>query len=74
MKEDPIVAEVRKTRETHAGKYGNDLAKIYDDLKSAEIRENWPVARVRLGKPAHPCVAEESAPYAVRNARIKRKR
>ncbi len=74
MKEDPIVAEVRKTREAHSRKHGHELTKIYDDLKAAELRENWPVARVRVAKPVHPCVAEQSAPYAVRNEKDKRTR
>ena len=33
---DPIVEEVRKIREEHAARFGNDLRAIYEDLKRAE--------------------------------------
>lgn len=36
MLNDPIVAEVRKTRDEHAAKFNYDLAAIYRDLKECE--------------------------------------
>lgn len=36
MWEDPIVAEVRKVRETHAAQFNYDLEAIYRDLKRQE--------------------------------------
>lgn len=36
MWEDPIVAEVRKFRETHAAQFKYDLQAIYQDLKQQE--------------------------------------
>ncbi len=34
--EDPIVAEVRKAREAHARRFGNNLTRICKDLKRIE--------------------------------------
>jgi hypothetical protein len=34
--QDPIVEEVRKTREEHAAKHGYDLERIFADLKEQE--------------------------------------
>lgn len=36
MREDPIVAEVRKIREAHAAQFNYDLKAIYQDLKQQE--------------------------------------
>jgi len=36
MKDDPIVAEVRRLREEHAAKLGFDLDAIFLDLKDSE--------------------------------------
>jgi hypothetical protein len=36
MYDDPIVAEVRKTRAQHAAKFHYDLEAIYRDLKEKE--------------------------------------
>ncbi len=36
MKNDPIVAEVRKAREEHAASFNYDLAAIYRDLKEQQ--------------------------------------
>ncbi len=36
MKDDPIVAEVRKTRQAHAEEFGYDLMAIYRDIKAKE--------------------------------------
>jgi hypothetical protein len=33
---DPIVEEVRKIREEHAGRFDFDLARIFEDLKRNE--------------------------------------
>jgi len=36
MKDDPIVAEVRKTREEHAARFNFDLDAIVQDLRDQE--------------------------------------
>ncbi|MGH7963794.1 MAG: hypothetical protein ACRERD_18555 [Candidatus Binatia bacterium] len=36
MREDSIVAEVRKIREAHAAQFNYDLKAIYQDLKQQE--------------------------------------
>ena len=36
MKEDPIVAEIRRFREEHAEKYGHDLKRIVEALREFE--------------------------------------
>ncbi|MFP4502556.1 MAG: hypothetical protein ACLFTT_16290 [Candidatus Hydrogenedentota bacterium] len=36
MRDDPIVAEVRRIRETYAQQFDNDLRKMADDLASWE--------------------------------------
>ena len=36
MKDDPIVAEVRRIRQKHAARFGDDLDLIVADLKAQE--------------------------------------
>lgn len=52
MKPDPIVDEVRKTREAHAAKFNYDLLAICNDLRKKEKESGHPVVsrqpRVRL--------------------------
>lgn len=36
MKEDPIVAEIRKVRHEHAAKFNNDIAAIFADIRRQE--------------------------------------
>ena len=36
MNRDPIVEEVRKSREKHASKFDFDLRRIYEDFKSRQ--------------------------------------
>lgn len=36
MWKDPIVEEVRKSRQKHAARFGHDLMAIYNDLKNTE--------------------------------------
>jgi hypothetical protein len=43
MKRDPIVDEVRKTRESHAAKFKYDLSAICADLKKKEKDSGHPV-------------------------------
>jgi len=38
MREDPILAEIRRFRMEHAEKYGHDLKKIYEALKDFESK------------------------------------
>jgi hypothetical protein len=40
MKEDPIVAEIRRYRAEHAEKYGHDLDRICEALREAEEKSN----------------------------------
>ena len=44
MKEDPIVAEVRRVREEHAARYNYDLRGIYAVLKKQEKLNPLPKA------------------------------
>ena len=51
MWEDPIVAEVRRVRATHAARFNNDLLAIYQDLKIEEQKSGrkfttYPARRV----------------------------
>lgn len=54
MKPDSIVEEVRKAREMHAAKFGNDLSAICADLKRKESASDHPVVsrqpKLRLRK------------------------
>ena len=43
MKEDPIVAEVRKYRDEHAARFGYDLDAIVRDIRSREGKDGEPV-------------------------------
>ncbi len=36
MKDDPIVAEVRRVREAHAARFNYNLRAIYEDIKKQE--------------------------------------
>lgn len=38
MREDPIVAEIRRYRIEHAAKYGHDLKRIHETLKEYESK------------------------------------
>lgn len=40
MIKDPIVEEVRKSRQKHAAKFNYDLRKIFEDLKSRQKETN----------------------------------
>jgi hypothetical protein len=43
MKDDPIVAEVRKGRQEHAAKFNYDLDAIAKDIRSREGKDGEPV-------------------------------
>jgi hypothetical protein len=43
MKDDPIVAEVRKGRQEHAAKFKYDLDAIAGDIRSREGKDGEPV-------------------------------
>ena len=45
MKEDPIVAEIRRYRAEHAEKYGHDLGRICEALREAEAESDRKVVR-----------------------------
>jgi len=36
MKDDPIVEEIRRVRNAHAARYGNDLDRIFSAIKEEE--------------------------------------
>jgi hypothetical protein len=40
MIEDPIVNEIRKTRDNHAKKFNYDLTKIYKDIRKSQRKHN----------------------------------
>jgi hypothetical protein len=48
MKADPIVAEIRKTREAHAKRFGFNLMKICRDLRKIENTRKHCAVRRRL--------------------------
>ena len=50
---DPIVAEVRATREKHAARFGYDLKAIFRDIRARQ----QPSARNYLRFPSRPAVA-----------------
>ena len=59
MWEDPIVDEIRKTREEHAARFDFDLRRIYRDLKEQEKQSarsfvTYPPRRVRSATKATP--------------------
>ena len=39
MKDDPIIAEIRRIREAHAAKFDYDLDAIFEDLKEKERKD-----------------------------------
>ena len=43
MKEDAVVAEVRRIRDEHAARFGYDLDAIVEDLKKREGKDGSPV-------------------------------
>jgi hypothetical protein len=43
MKEDEVVAEVRRLRQEHAAKFGYDLDAIVRDFRSREGKDGVPV-------------------------------
>ena len=51
MWQDPIVDEVRKAREEHACKFGNDLAAICRDLREQQAGSGRKVVRLELRRP-----------------------
>lgn len=64
MKDDPIVAEIRKIREEHAAKFNYDLWAMYEDLKEQERKSgrrfvSYPPRRIPPEEPrVGDCVAE----------------
>lgn len=43
MKDDPIVAEIRKGREEHAARFNYDLKAMVKDLRSRQGKDGVPV-------------------------------
>ena len=43
MKEDAVIAEVRRIRDEHAARFGYDLDAIVEDLKKREGKDGSPV-------------------------------
>ena len=54
MRDDPIVAEVRKARQTPAQEFHYDLAAIYRDIKAKEKESGRQFVRHQ----PRPCTAE----------------
>jgi hypothetical protein len=56
MKDDPIVAEVRKGRQEHAAKFKYDLEAIVKDIQSREGKDGQPLVTLppRLKTVAQP--------------------
>ena len=46
MNTDPIVSEVRQARDKLARRHKNNPDKIYQAVKRAEEKENWPKAKL----------------------------
>ena len=51
MKDDPIVEEVRRTKEKLAAKFNYDLGAMFADAKARERRSRHRVARLKPVKP-----------------------
>ena len=45
MREDPIVAEIRKLRDAYASKFNYDLAAICRDLRKQHVASGKPMVR-----------------------------
>lgn len=50
MGKDPIVEEVRKSRQKHTAKFGYDLRRIFEDLRSRQKDTNHKIVS-RTPKP-----------------------
>lgn len=53
MSDDPIVAEIREVRATHARRFNNDLLAIFHDLKAQEQKTgrkyvSYPARRIEV--------------------------
>jgi len=66
MKDDPIVAEVRAIRESHAAKFGYDLDAIYRDVKQREKASgrSFVTFRPRRRKPTRDVAAPDQCSAA----------
>ena len=58
MWKDPIVEEVRRVREEHAARFGNDLRAIVEDLRQQQARSGRKVVS-RPPKRPSPVAAHE---------------
>jgi len=47
MKDDPIVAEVRRIRDAHAAKFNYDIRAIAEDLRSREGKDGGRVVSLK---------------------------
>jgi hypothetical protein len=57
MWNDPIVEEVRRTREEYAARFNHDLEAIFRDLQDQQEqarREGWEVVSLPPRRPEHP--------------------
>lgn len=60
MWNDPIVEEVRRTREEYAARLNHDLDAIFRDLQDQQEqarREGWEVVSLPPRQPEHPVAA-----------------
>ena len=70
MKDDPIVAEIRKIRHAHAEKFNNNVAAIFEDIRRQEKESgreyvSYPPRRIEPS-------AKASPPKAKRKRKAKR--
>ena len=67
MIDDPIVEEIRRYRNEHAARYGNDIHRICEALREKERKSGRKYVnrgpRMLSEKQGRPCVAEEGAEY-----------
>jgi hypothetical protein len=63
MWNDEIVEQVRAVRRAHAAAHGNDLKRIFSDLKQQELRSDREVVTLTPAPPATDDVATPVIPF-----------
>jgi hypothetical protein len=61
MRDDPIVAKIRKIRDAYAAQFNYDLKAMYQDLRRQE-KESGPTCVSHPSKPAKPRTAPPDRP------------
>lgn len=70
MKDDPIVAEVRKIREEMLASYGGDFERMFQDIMKRQWESGHPVVSFPL-KGSKAKVAEKQTEYKVESGKRK---